>query len=181
MTEMDWDRLQPLQVAAGSHSKGSGKGCAMNVVSYINGDQEITDFPECSAKVLAMRVQAMNDVLADFTTKLLSPEDALDVIRLGVMTMGTGVAEKMEIPEDYRYMLSSAQLLADRFREEYNAKRYAIHQATNIPEPALRPLVAKERARMLETCEEYIQMFREVMKLGEAPAVSEDAVVSALR
>jgi hypothetical protein len=28
----------PLRLASGSHQPGSGKGCAMNVISYINGD-----------------------------------------------------------------------------------------------------------------------------------------------
>ena len=28
----------PLRLARGSHQPGSGKGCAMNVTSYINGD-----------------------------------------------------------------------------------------------------------------------------------------------
>jgi hypothetical protein len=42
---MDLDRItNPLRLARGSHQPGSGKGCAMNVISYINGDEQITDF-----------------------------------------------------------------------------------------------------------------------------------------
>ena len=34
---MDIDRItHPLRLAKGSHQPGSGKGCAMNVISYIN-------------------------------------------------------------------------------------------------------------------------------------------------
>jgi hypothetical protein len=34
---MDIDRItHPLRLARGSHQPGSGKGCAMNVISYIN-------------------------------------------------------------------------------------------------------------------------------------------------
>ncbi len=62
---MDIDRItHPLRLAAGSHQPGSGKGCAMNVISYINGDEQITDFPACSARPLAALVQLCNDLLA---------------------------------------------------------------------------------------------------------------------
>ena len=36
---------EPLRLAVGSHTAGSGKGCAMNVVSLPNGDSTITDHP----------------------------------------------------------------------------------------------------------------------------------------
>ena len=54
---MDIHRItHPLRLAKGSHQPGSGKGCAMNVISYINGDAQITDFPACSARPLAALV-----------------------------------------------------------------------------------------------------------------------------
>lgn len=54
-TQMDLDRItHPLRLARGSHQPGSGKGCAMNAISYINGDEHITDFPTCSARSLAI-------------------------------------------------------------------------------------------------------------------------------
>jgi len=41
---MDLDRIShPLRLARGSHQPGSGKGFAMNAISYINGDEQITD------------------------------------------------------------------------------------------------------------------------------------------
>ncbi|WP_183114115.1 hypothetical protein [Mycobacteroides abscessus] len=40
---LDLERItHPLQLAKGSHQPGRGKGCAMNVVSYTNGDVQIT-------------------------------------------------------------------------------------------------------------------------------------------
>jgi hypothetical protein len=39
----------------------------MNVISYINGDTHITDFPDCSARPLAAFVQVCNDLLAEQT------------------------------------------------------------------------------------------------------------------
>jgi hypothetical protein len=91
---MDLDRItNPLRLARGSHQSGSGKGCAMNAISYINGDEQITDFPATSARPLASFVQLCNDLLAG-PDGFLSPEDSLVVLDLGWLTVGTAdVAE----------------------------------------------------------------------------------------
>src|ERR1700727_437957 len=86
---MDLDRItNPLRLARGSHQPGSGKGCAMNVISYINGDEQITDFPATSARPLASFVQLCNDLLAG-SDGYLSPADSLLVLDLGWLTVGT--------------------------------------------------------------------------------------------
>ena len=86
---MDIDRItHPLRLAAGSHQPGSGKGCAMNVISYINGDAQITDFPACSARPLAALVQSCNDLLAR-PDGYLSPENSVIALDLGWQTVGT--------------------------------------------------------------------------------------------
>src|ERR1700743_1158764 len=88
-TQMDLDRItNPLRLARGSHQPGSDKGCAMNVISYINGDEEITDFPATSARPLASFVQLCNDLLAG-PDGYLSPENAVTVLDLGWLTVGT--------------------------------------------------------------------------------------------
>ena len=73
-------------------SKGAGDGvtsmCAMQVVSWQNGDTKITDFPECSARPLARMVQWLNDTLAG-ADGFLSPEDSVIVLDLGWLTVGT--------------------------------------------------------------------------------------------
>lgn len=108
MTELDFERLQPLRVAVGSHPEGSGFGCAMNIVSYITGDVEITDYPACAHHDLARMVQRINDYVGmarggrelstNFPTAYaavwretytLAPEDAVRVVNLGCMTIGT--------------------------------------------------------------------------------------------
>ena len=89
---MDLDRItHPLRLARGSHQPGSGKGCAMNAISYINGDEQITDFPATSARPLASFVQLCNDLLAG-PDGYLSPEDSFLVLDLGWLTVGTADA-----------------------------------------------------------------------------------------
>lgn len=86
---MEPDRVtHPLRLASGSHQPGSGKGCAMNAISYISGDEQITDFPATSARPLASFVQLCNDLLAG-PDGYLSPQDSLLVLDLGWLTVGT--------------------------------------------------------------------------------------------
>ena len=86
---MDFERItHPLRLASGSHQPESGKGCAMNAISYINGDAQITDFPATSARPLASFVQVCNDLLAG-PDGYLSPEDSFVVLELGWLTVGT--------------------------------------------------------------------------------------------
>jgi hypothetical protein len=86
---MDLERItHPLRLARGSHRPESGKGCAMNAISYINGDTQITDFPGTSARPLASFVQVCNDLLAG-PDGYLSPQDSVVVLDLGWLTVGT--------------------------------------------------------------------------------------------
>ena len=61
----------------------------MNVISYTNGDEVITDFPSCSARPLAVVVQACNDLLAG-PSGYLSPENSVLAIELAWQAVGTG-------------------------------------------------------------------------------------------
>jgi hypothetical protein len=86
---MNLDRItHPLRLVKGSHQPGSGNGCAMNAISYINGDAQITDFPACSARPLAVLVQSCNDLLAG-PNRYLSSVDSLLALELGWQTTGT--------------------------------------------------------------------------------------------
>ncbi len=85
----DLDRItHPLRLAKGPHRPGSDTGCAMNVISYINGDEHITDFPSGSATPLAVLVQASNDLLAG-PDGYLSPDNSVLALELAWHTVGT--------------------------------------------------------------------------------------------
>ncbi len=86
---MDLYRItHPLRLARGSHLPGSGRGCAMNVISYINGDEQVTDFPACSGRPLSLLVQSANDLLAG-PDGYLSPESSVIALDLAWQTVGT--------------------------------------------------------------------------------------------
>jgi hypothetical protein len=85
------DITEPLRLAVGSHTAGSGKGCAMNLVSWESGDTTITDLPECADPMLARIVQRLNDNYCTHRDgDLLCPACSLVVLELAHRTVGTG-------------------------------------------------------------------------------------------
>lgn len=52
----------PFQLAAGANTGADDPyGCLMNVVSWMNGDTQITDYPSCTNKVLGSLCITFND------------------------------------------------------------------------------------------------------------------------
>lgn len=85
----------PLRLAVGSHKAGSGKGCAMNVISWENGDTKITDYPDCADTILANLVQKLNDSYCThhdgpFDERLLCAKCSIVVLDIAHRTVGTG-------------------------------------------------------------------------------------------
>lgn len=101
----------PLRLAIGSHRPGTGAGCAMNVISYQNGDREITDYPSCSAPPLARLVQKANDMICNHTEpthdhpRLLCPPCSQIVLDLGHATVGTGESDQWTLQRWLRSLL----------------------------------------------------------------------------
>lgn len=99
MTELDLERItHPLRLAKGSHSAGSGQGCVMNVVSWLQGDKTITDYPSCVVKPLAALMQSLNDTLAtqkrDYGNgqgSFVPTKWSVPVLELGFEVMGTSL------------------------------------------------------------------------------------------
>jgi hypothetical protein len=65
----------------------------MNVISYINGDDRVTDFPATSARPLSLLVHSSNDLLAG-ADGYLSPEHSVLALGLAWLTVGTA-----DVPE----------------------------------------------------------------------------------
>lgn len=85
----------PLRLSVGSHAAGTGRGCAMNVVSWENGDTTITDFPACSDRFLARLVQRVNDSICTHRDgDLLCPECSAIVLNLAHRTVGTSIEDR---------------------------------------------------------------------------------------
>jgi hypothetical protein len=104
---------EPLQLTTGSHEAGSGRGCAMNVISWENGDTQITDFPACSDRTLALIVQRVNDTICDHTdVGVLCPQCALVVLDLGHRTVGSGVPLGLSADERHRVWVRVAAHMA---------------------------------------------------------------------
>ncbi len=81
----------PLRLAVGSHEAGSGKGCAMNVVSWESGDTTITDMPACADPMLARIVQNVNDRICTHRDgDLLCPACSVKVLDLAHRIVGSG-------------------------------------------------------------------------------------------
>jgi hypothetical protein len=80
----------PLRLAVGSHQAGSGKGCAMNVISWENGDTTISDMPSCADPMLARIVQRVNDRHCTHRQgDMLCAPCSIEVLTLAFRTVGT--------------------------------------------------------------------------------------------
>ena len=84
----------PLRLAVGSHKAGSGRGCAMNVISWENGDSRISDMPDCTHPFLSRVVQRLNDsICAHRDGDLLCADCSVIVLGLAHRTVGTADAD----------------------------------------------------------------------------------------
>src|SRR5690606_16378759 len=119
---MSLNITSPLRLAVGSHKAGSGKGCAMNVLSWENGDTTITDLPACSDPMLSLIVQRVNDTICDHCDgDLLCPECSIKVLDLAHRTVGTGALDLSELDRRrvwVRVAADQARQVLDLAREE---------------------------------------------------------------
>jgi len=81
-------------LAKGSHPRDSGKACIMNAISYLNGDKDITDMPNCVDPMLASAAQVVNDRICynhpGFLSREMCPECSHKMWLLGARMIGTG-------------------------------------------------------------------------------------------
>lgn len=82
------------RLSTGSHTEGSGRACIMNAISYLEGDREITDRPECVYWPLAAMAQILNDNICrhggapTYGTEICGP-CSHELWKLGARLIGT--------------------------------------------------------------------------------------------
>src|SRR5690606_32525120 len=94
---IDFDYKVP-RLGVGAGPADGSRMCAMQVISWENGDTTITDLPACSDPMLARIVQCVNDTFCDHRDgDLLCPECSIKVLDLAHRTVGTGTLDLSEL------------------------------------------------------------------------------------
>lgn len=143
----DVDTVQVPRLAKGSHHRGAGKMCAMNLVSWEHGDWLITDYPVSVAPALARLCQHLNDrvcVHGAVEADLLCPPCSMGVIDVAHAMVGTG-GGSAEL--SWRWAAAVAELAADVFRFDL-------------------PGVAAERRRAAVSCRDIARQIAETPRAG---------------
>ena len=96
------------RLAAGSHQRGSGKACAMNYVSYINGDVRITDEPHNVNRELARHARHVNDIICPCIGDTICGDCSGVLLRAIPRLIGTGPLPSLKNTE-LRHRLREAR------------------------------------------------------------------------
>lgn len=69
------DVIKPIKLLSGSHANTgkTGHGCVMNVIAYLNGEEQITDSSPCVCFMVKPILIWFNDYLKDDERHLLIP------------------------------------------------------------------------------------------------------------
>lgn len=83
---------EPPRLSRGSWTAGSGRGCAMNIVSWVRGEEVISDMPKNVDPRLATLVQGVNDFLGVREEDELIPvKHTIPLLNIAFDTMGTAI------------------------------------------------------------------------------------------
>lgn len=137
------DQLPKL--AVGSHDRGSGMACIMNAISYLNGDIEISDAPDCTFPLLADAAIGLNDTLCNHRKDgdlVMCQECSHQMWLLGARIIGTAeaVVELSPGNEDVLHVRLAAwcaeqvlDLVPEGFRGRCRAAIIAAHRWADSP------------------------------------------------
>ena len=105
------DIIKPVRLLRGSHddTAKTGNGCFMNVVAYLNADEEITDNSPCVCATVRPIVRWFNDYLENSERAQLLPfiERAL----------GSATTDAVEMRRRVGLMVSFARAMTDAAKE----------------------------------------------------------------
>lgn len=114
--------IEPLTLAVGSHQAGTGRACAMNIISWENGDSIITDMPACTDLVLGSMVMTINDAIGDAHVDGLLPAPwGMKVMDLAHATVGTtnhNLTDHALAALRLRYMVEHVERKVEHVREQ---------------------------------------------------------------
>jgi hypothetical protein len=110
--------IEPIKLLRGSHAKTAqtGKGCVMNVIAYLNGEQFINDRSECVCYTVRPMAIFLNDLADDEQRQRMLP--------LVLRMMGSATDDKAEISKRLGLLVEFANWQARYAAEsaEYSAK-----------------------------------------------------------
>lgn len=99
----------PLRLATGSHDRGTLRGCAMNLISWEQGENQISDTPMCVHWALARMVHIVNDDLcthseveedpSGYEYMYLCPDCSVKILSLAHRTVNTAGADNAEVAD----------------------------------------------------------------------------------
>lgn len=76
-------------LSRGSHDRASGKACIMNAISYLKGNINITDAPDCVASIIRYAFITVNDRICFPGAESLCPQCSHLLWLKGIGTIGT--------------------------------------------------------------------------------------------
>ena len=123
----------PLRIARGSHAPETGKGCVMNVISFIDGEDPVTDTPLSVAQPLAFLMQFLNDQYPVDTEGCIAPQDALRLLDLASRTVGT--AGKRPPPDQWTKALNDALHLPGHLVPPRATMKFYLHYLCRLDAP----------------------------------------------
>jgi hypothetical protein len=110
--------IEPIKLLRGSHAKTAqtGKGCVMNVIAYLNGEQFINDRSECVCYTVRPMAIFLNDLADDEQRQRMLP--------LVLRMMGSATDDKAEISKRLGLLVEFANWQARYAAEsaKYSAK-----------------------------------------------------------
>lgn len=173
------DITAPLRLAVGSHSAGSGYGCAMNVISWENGDQTITDMPDCTHPALATIVYGLNDEGCDHgelskgtddeeEVYVLCPECSVKVLDFAHKTVGTNFRYRVDanwrtgkMPRNFKWYIKGIRKIYFQVMPEYAQRE--IDFAPNQVDWYGRPLSSEDQmAHQIGSIQTWINAGRDL-------------------